>query len=400
MNQSIEDEKLYSLIDSSVDVLERLLKNIVAMRGKDPPTSPIPEYKRSEDFNTVLDEVKGTITFPPEAAQFKISPSSVRLEENVVNQLRDYVSVIAYMYKNHHYHSFEHAQFVIESADRLLARAVVPEKIEYIGMTEEDKLGAKNMQEYTNKIRSDPLTQFAIVFSGLIYALEHPGVPNKQTAKENTYLAILYRNCITEQNSVEVAWDLFQEPAYEDLRGCIYRTQEELDRFRQLVVNSVFATDIFDQEMRRDRNKRWKRAFALENSSSSFQFSLSSLDSADDMDLKATVAMEHIVQAATWAHTMQQFNVFVIWNELYFHERYSAYKAGRSDEDPTLSWYFNQLVFFDSYMIPLATRIAECGLFGITGEEYYRNAKRNRQEWKMKGEELVKTFRSSYKKKD
>jgi hypothetical protein len=197
-----------------------------------------------------------------------------------------------------------------------------------------------------------------------------------------------------------MAWDLFQEPAYEDLRGCIYRTQEELDRFRQLVVNSVFATDIFDQDLRRDRNKRWKRAFALENSYSSFQFSLSSLDSADDMDLKATVAMEHIVQAATWAHTMQQFNVFVIWNERYFHECYSAYKAGRSDEDPKLSWYSNQLVFFDSYMIPLATRIAECGLFGITGEEYYRNAKRNRQEWEMKGEELVKTFRSSYKKKD
>jgi hypothetical protein len=115
----------------------------------------------------------------------------------------------------------------------------------------------------------------------------------------------------------------------EDLRGCIYRTQEELDRFRQMVVNSVFATEFFDQELRRDRNKRWKRAFALENSYSSFQFCVSSLDSADDMDLKATVATEHIVQAATWAHTMQHFNVFVIWNERYFHECYSAYKADR-----------------------------------------------------------------------
>jgi hypothetical protein len=72
------------------------------------------------------------------------------------------------------------------------------------------------MQEYTNKIRSDPLTQFAIVFSGLIYALEHPGAPNEQTAEENNDLAIMYRNrCITEQNSLEMAWDLFQEPAYD-----------------------------------------------------------------------------------------------------------------------------------------------------------------------------------------
>ena len=52
------------------------------------------------------------------------------------------------------------------------------------------------------------------------------------------------------------------EPTYESLRRCIYTNQEELDRFRQLVVNSVMATDIVDKELGALRKNRWDKAFS------------------------------------------------------------------------------------------------------------------------------------------
>lgn len=34
------------------------------------------------------------------------------------------------------------------------------------------------------------------------------------------------------------------DPAFAELRHTIYQTQDEMKRFRQLVVNSVMATDV------------------------------------------------------------------------------------------------------------------------------------------------------------
>jgi len=48
---------------------------------------------------------------------------------------------------------------------------------------------------------------------------------------------------------------------FSDLRSAIYCTDSELRRFRQLVVNSVMATDIVDRELKELRENRWKKAF-------------------------------------------------------------------------------------------------------------------------------------------
>ena len=89
------------------------------------------------------------------------------------------------------------------------------------------------------------MTQFSVAFSALIHDLDHGGVPNAQLVKEGTYLATKYRNkSVAEQNSVDLAWDKLMSVEYKDLRACIYGSQEELNRFRQLVVNVVMATDI------------------------------------------------------------------------------------------------------------------------------------------------------------
>eukprot|EP00980_Cylindrotheca_fusiformis_P002795 scaffold667_cov117-Cylindrotheca_fusiformis.AAC.12 len=101
-------------------------------------------------------------------------------------------------------------------------------------------------------ITSDPLTQFAVVFSAVIHDVDHPGVPNAQLVKEKTRNAEIYKKSVAEQNSVELAWDLLMSHEYSALRACIYQTESDLRRFRQLVVNTVMATvmatDIADKE--------------------------------------------------------------------------------------------------------------------------------------------------------
>ena len=37
---------------------------------------------------------------------------------------------------------------------------------------------------------------------------------------------------------------------FQDLRNVIYKTEAEFKRFRQLVVNSVMATDIVDKDLK------------------------------------------------------------------------------------------------------------------------------------------------------
>ena len=68
--------------------------------------------------------------------------------------------------------------------------------------------------------------------------------------EENAKLAEHYRSrSVAEQNSLDLAWGMLMEPMYRDLLTCICPTGEEVARFRQLLVNSVMATDIADKEV-------------------------------------------------------------------------------------------------------------------------------------------------------
>jgi hypothetical protein len=114
----------------------------------------------------------------------------------------------------------------------------------------------------TYGITSDPLTQFACVFSVLIHDANHPGVPNTQLCRENSNLAAFYRRkSVAEQNSVDLAWGLLMPEDYCDLRAVIFATTAEKNRFRQLIVNSVMATDIMDKDLKALRNNSWDKAF-------------------------------------------------------------------------------------------------------------------------------------------
>lgn len=62
---------------------------------------------------------------------------------------------------------------------------------------------------------------------------------------------------------------------------------------------------------------------------------------------------------------------------------------GRAKDDPSLNWYKGEIGFFDFYIIPLAKKLKECGVFGVSCDEYLNYAIKNRQEWEARGEEIV-----------
>ena len=212
------------------------------------------------------------------------------------------------------------------------------------------------------------------------FITDHPGVPNAQLLNEDTRLAQIYKKSIAEQNSVDLVWQMLMAPTYKDLRGCIYSNLEELQRFRQLVVNTVMATDIADKELQALRKNRWEQAFN----------GMEELNPVLDMNRKATIVIEHLIQASDVSHPMQHWKLYKRWNEHFFFECYSAYRTGRAEkvrrcivraarrflllifirfsddlpscafcffstypslffQDPSVGWYKGEIGFFDFY---------------------------------------------------
>jgi hypothetical protein len=221
------------------------------------------------------------------------------------------------------------------------------------------------------------------VFSALIHDVDHSGVPNAQLVKEKAPVATLYHSkSVAEQNSFDIAWDLLMEPYYENLRQTIYVNGEEFKRFRQLVVNSVIATDIVDKDLKTLRNNRWDAAFDESKRENESRARI----------LKATIVIEHLIQASDVAHTMQHWHIYRRWNEKFFKECYQAYLHGRAEQNPAKNWYEGEISFFDFYIIPLAKKLQGCGVFGVSSDEYLSYAIQNRKEWEERGEEMVKAM--------
>ena len=79
--------------------------------------------------------------------------------------------------------------------------------------------------------------------NGFLSPADHRGVSNAQLAVEDEKLADKYHNkSIAEQHSLDISWELFMQPQFEDLRSCMFATEADLKRFRQVLVNVVLAT--------------------------------------------------------------------------------------------------------------------------------------------------------------
>jgi hypothetical protein len=203
---------------------------------------------------------------------------------------------------------------------------------------------------------------------------------------------------IAEQHSVNFSWSILQGPKYETLRNTICQSEDEEKRFRQLVVNTVMATDIMDIDLKKLREDRWQKAFAGSDCSS--RKLLAEAAAADDeeedesirVNRKATIVIEHLIQASDVAHTMQHWHVYQKWNERLFMELSKAYKDGKAAKDPAEFWYKGEIGFFDFYIIPLAKKLDKCGVFGVSSDEYLNYAIANRNEWERQGEGVVAKF--------
>ena len=86
---------------------------------------------------------------------------------------------------------------------------------------------------------------------------------------------------------------------------------------------------------------------------------------------------------------MQHWHVYRKWNKNLFMEMRQAYRAGRMGADPASFWYEGEIGFFDNYIIPLAKKLKECNVFGVSSDECLNYAMQNRTEWCDRGKEIV-----------
>ena len=176
------------LIDWQLDIFSDLLKQIDAHRRaveKSGGTSRV--HRRNskvhkldhgpflQEGSTCLDEVKEIIQLPkfdPFTAAHQEDHESIELDPVVVEELRQYINTISMLYKENSFHNFEHACHVTQSVRKLLSRIVMPSGLVYSAQQEQANLHrsmASTLHDYTYGITSDPLTQFAVIFSALIH---------------------------------------------------------------------------------------------------------------------------------------------------------------------------------------------------------------------------------------
>lgn len=81
------------------------------------------------------------------------------------------------------------------------------------------------------------------------------------------------------------------------------------------------------------------------------------------------------------------------------YERFTAIDSAQVDEDPSRTWYEEELKFFDSFVIPLAQKLESCGVSGLESLELLNHAQDNRQKWGVEESDMLKNWRLRYYKK-
>jgi hypothetical protein len=94
-----------------------------------------------------------------------------------------------------------------------------------------------------------------------------------------------------EQHLFNLAFELLMEDDFSNLRTSLYDTQEEFHRFRQLCINCVIATDIFDKDLKSFREDKWNSMFASESSS---------LKDEEVWHCKGNHSIEYIIRLSEW----------------------------------------------------------------------------------------------------
>jgi 3'5'-cyclic nucleotide phosphodiesterase len=381
-SHSNRDRIIEWVCDVLLEPLELVIQN--NQRTKKKCTSTDELHCKREDGKTFLDETEEVITLSDFDSSslnvkknFNNTSPSVSCSNEVKKQLHMFVEGIASMYNDNPFHNFEHACHVTMSVSKVLKRIITPDiDVEQI---KGDKSFEAHLHDYTYGITSDPLAVLAIIVSALIHDTDHRGISNVQLMKEEPNMATEYRSqSVAEQNSLELAWNMLMKDEYKLLRESMFATRADMMRFRQVMINVVLATDIFDKSLNDKRKNRWQKAFHDDQ-----------VPKQELYALRATIVIEHIIQASDVAHTMQHWHVYQRWNRRLFLEMTNAYRAGRMGADPASFWYQGEIGFFDNYVIPLAKKLKDCGVFGVSSDEFLNYAEQNRSEWAERGQEIL-----------
>lgn len=382
------------LIRWNATILESFLLKILEQRNAkegDYPASPeVNDFTPSEEDKVLsfTEKLCEKVMFPDDSysEEYPVVLVGTSIDPKARAQLLEYVAIIASKYRDVPFHNFDHASHVTMSANKLLNRVCTA------FVSEEEDFAS--VAARTFGISADPLAQFVIVFSSLVHDVDHQGVPNAQLVKEHDPLCEKYDNrSVAEKRSIAVAWDILMEDRFVDLQGAIFTNSREMMRFRQLLMNTVLATDIADKERSTAGKIRWQKAFHPSNP-----------DVLDDTSekqdnirsLKATLVFEQIMQASDVSHTMQHWHTFKKWNKRLYAELSKAYREGRGASDPRENWYGGEIGFFDFYIIPLAKKLRECGVFGSAASEYLDYAVENRRRWEEEGKEIATKMVNDY----
>lgn len=377
-------EKTARLIEWNVDILQRLLKQVLASR-QDSGLAAKKQYWRtvSSKSDDLSEEAAVPIILPPPASNDLNRNSNdveaITLDPEVLRQLKDFVTNVAIMYRNNPYHNFEHASQVTLSITKYLSR---------IALRSKDLFGdeAAAMHDATFRVTSDPLTQFALVFSALILDVDHSGVPNSSLTKEKREMLsrVSGTKSLAESNSFRLTWDLLMDNDYKELRQSICTSKEETTRFRQIVLRSVLATDVSDPEIQNARNLKWQIAYSGKASAGA--------NGCEDFNEHATTVIELLMQSADLSHAFQHYQVYCKWCERLFMEMYKAHCDGRVAENPASHWYESQRFFFTDIAIPMASKLEECNVFGPSYGEELDYARKNLEQWECNGKEIVNSM--------
>jgi hypothetical protein len=185
------------LVEFNVEILSRLIKQIVARRNiTSSKRAPGKAPKWEGSGRLVVDEVAEIIAFPkfePYMASIKTDPdSSIELGHEVTAQLRDFVTKIANMYKDNPFHNWEHASHVAMGANKLINRLLATQVIK-------DTSGPL---DYTSRIGNDPLARFSVILAAVIHDVDHTGVSNMDLINNKAEIAAAYKNkSVAEQVS-------------------------------------------------------------------------------------------------------------------------------------------------------------------------------------------------------
>lgn len=185
-----------------------------------------------------------------------------------------------------------------------MERIMKPEGIDYKldGVKTRDKPIhiAKQIHDCTYGLSSESLMQFCVVFAALLHDIDHTGLTNKELIDIGSPLAAQYRETsVAEQNSLDIAWSILELSSFTELRNCIFATESEKTRFRDLLVNAIMATDIANKSLQKQRKDRWADAFSKHD----LAHEARPTDPKHDRNRKATIVFEHIIQASDVSHT-------------------------------------------------------------------------------------------------